>query len=137
MDNAGTVSILNVAGGDISLTFDKSNPVESIRAARVVKDMLRRGYALLIEVERDGQKAFERALDFDGEKNRYIVSDFDPIEAREAERKEDQSNGESEPIEAAPRFESVQPSTKRKGRPRKSVPAEGTRAVAVGRSAGG
>ncbi len=61
----GSVGILNVGAGDIVLTFDKNNPAEAIRAGRIVTDMLRRGYALLVEVERDGEKCFERALDFD------------------------------------------------------------------------
>lgn len=39
----GSVAILNVSAGDTKLTFDKSNPSETIRAARIVKDMLRRG----------------------------------------------------------------------------------------------
>ena len=54
--SAGSIAILNVGAGDTRLSFDKANPAEAIRAARIVKDMLRRGYALLVEVERDGQK---------------------------------------------------------------------------------
>lgn len=73
----GNVSILNVAAGDLSLTFDKNNPVETIRAARVCRDMLRRGYALLIEVERDGKKAYERALDFREDICCYVIADYD------------------------------------------------------------
>lgn len=51
MSNTGSVGILNVGTGDIRLAFDKNNPAECIRAARIVKDMLRRGFALLVEVE--------------------------------------------------------------------------------------
>ena len=46
----GQIGILNVGAGDTKLTFDKNNPAECIRSARIVTDMLRRGYALLIEV---------------------------------------------------------------------------------------
>lgn len=49
----GEVGVLNVGAGDTRLMFDKSNPADCIRAARIVKDMLRRGYALLIEVGKD------------------------------------------------------------------------------------
>ena len=77
MDN-GTVSILNVGTGDTKLTFDKSNPAEVIRAARIVKDMLRHGYALLVETEVDGVKKFTRAYDFDEDTCEYIIADFEP-----------------------------------------------------------
>lgn len=61
----GTVGILNVGAGDTKLTFDKSNPAECIRAARIVKDMLRRGYALLIEVKVGRKTTTRRVYDFD------------------------------------------------------------------------
>mgnify|MGYP002142381953 CR=1 FL=1 len=46
----GTVAILNVSAGDTKLTFDPKMPAEVARAAKVVKDMLRRGFALLVVV---------------------------------------------------------------------------------------
>src|ERR1700677_2068082 len=137
------VAVLNVGAGDVKLTFDKSNPAERIRAARICKDMLRRGYSLLIEVERDGKKLFERALDFDETKCEYIIADFDPVaailgrkEAEEAEmhaaeierQKGDQHHGRSK--DEAPAASKGSRGTR--GR-RKGVPVEGTRAVAVGR----
>ncbi len=83
--STGTVGILNVGAGDIRLEFNSADPAERIRAGRVVRDMLRRGFALLIEVERDGKKAFERALDFDEAKACYIIADFDSAKAEEAD----------------------------------------------------
>lgn len=158
----GTVGILNVGAGDIRISFDKSNPVEVIRSRRIVTDMLRRGYALLVEVDRDGQKAFERAIDFDEKTDSYIVADFDPISEQErdnmamAEREavlyegrvppgkrreiEKELHGESQqkPKTGVDDGPSLPSKTGRsRGRPRKSVPASTTRAVAVGRSAGG
>ena len=41
---AGTLEILNVGAGDVVITFDKTNPAEQIRAKRIIKDMLKRGY---------------------------------------------------------------------------------------------
>jgi len=75
----GVVGILNVGAGDTKLTFDKSNPAERIRAARIVRDMIRRGYALLIEVD-DGKGGTVqvRATDFDENTCEYIIADFDP-----------------------------------------------------------
>ena len=159
----GSVAILNVGAGDTKLSFDCANPSEAIRAARIVKDMLRRGYALLVEVERDGKKAFERALDFREDTGEYIIADFDPVAAYEADTNEmashaynsetrksvserEQRRGlddgpsiaikagdEDGPAAAEP--PAPQGGAKRRGR--KAIPASGTRAVAVARSAGG
>jgi hypothetical protein len=153
--STGTVSILNVGAGDIELRFDKSNPSESIRAGRIIEDMLRRGYALLVEVERDGEKRFERAQGFDLASNSYIIADFDPVRAAlsdaqaqsEAEldraimhrqMEKEQKHGESQPAEKTPPAPGDEQSPRKRGRPAKrAIPADKTRAVAVGRSAGG
>jgi hypothetical protein len=146
----GTCAILNVAGGDIEVTFANKNPSETIRAARVLRDMLRRGYAILVEVERDGVKAFERALDFDEKNCRYIIADFNPLVAEEADMHEgaermrardkahqEEGDGQSEQVETEATPPSGGKAPGKRGRPRKSVDATTTRAVAVGRSAGG
>lgn len=76
-----TIGILNVGAGDTKLSFDPTNPAECIRAARIVKDMLRRGYALLIDSGRkddQGRPIHVRALDFDEKTHEYIIADFDP-----------------------------------------------------------
>lgn len=149
MDN-GSVGILNVGAGDTKLTFDDSNPAEAIRAARIVKDMLRRGYALLVEVERDGKRAYERVTEFREDTREYIIADFDPIhvEPPRASLREpdddptdedwdDQVNAGHEPEpEAEPA-----PEKPRRGRPpgkgKKAIKASSTKAIAVSRSAGG
>lgn len=159
----GEVAILNVGAGDTKLTFDNKNPAETIRAARIVKDMLRRGYALLVEVEQpDGTKAFQRAIDFDETKNEYIIADFDPSYAAparpppapsylppprhgEAQHNTDEGAGteheeasEAQGDRAPEGGAAAQPSSQpRTGRGRRRLPASGTRAVAVARSAGG
>jgi hypothetical protein len=149
----GDLSILNVGAGDTKITFDSKNPAEVIRTSRIIKDMLRRGYALLVEVERDGVKAYERALDFDEKTSEYIIADFDPVAAAIARKKEreaadaelakplselvgpkEQESGESKPVEEAPRTEGAgAPKRGRGGR----IPAAGARTVAVARSSGG
>lgn len=136
----GTVGILNVGAGDTKLSFDPNNPTERIRAARIVRDMLRRGYALLVEVERDGVKKFERAIDFDEAVCEYVIADFDPMVARAADQDEDHDHEparvESNP---APRTDAPAEAPRRgRGRPTKTtVKAESTRAVAVARISGG
>lgn len=124
----GSVGILNVGAGDTKLSFDPSNPAERIRAARIVKDMLRRGYALLIEAGTDaaGKTVYQRALDFDEEKAEYIIADFDPEIAAEV----DAADGESVPPGPATQ------ERRKPGRTRR-VDAGKTTGVAVARIAGG
>lgn len=138
----GTVGILNVGDGDTKLSFDPKNPVERIRAARVVRDMLRRGYALLVEVERDGVKQFERATDFREDTCEYVIADFDHTVDAEAPRIElkDQTHAskhrETETNEAAGAVAQAAP--RKRGRPAKrAIPADSTRAISVAPIAGG
>jgi hypothetical protein len=137
----GQVGILNVGVGDTKLSFDPNNPAERIRAARIVKDMIRRGYALLIEVEVDGVKKFTRAIDFDENHCEYIIADFDPLLAQQADniqefaRAQEQAEAQADAAQGS----AATDAPKRRGRPpgKKSVKAESVRAVAVARSAGG
>jgi hypothetical protein len=76
----GCLEILNVQAGDMKITFDTGNIAETIRAKRIITDMLRRGYALVVEVERDGKRAYERAQGFDEKTGEYIIADFAPVE---------------------------------------------------------
>lgn len=135
----GTIGVLNVGAGDTKLVFDKDNPADCIRAARIVRDMLRRGYALLIEVEEGGKKTTKRVLDFKEDSFEYIIADFDPVTAAKADT-EEKENAE----------EAAQPSPKKAGGkipakggkkvagPRtRAVSATSTRGVAVARTAGG
>lgn len=144
---SGTVGILNVGAGDTKLMFDKSNPAECIRAARIVKDMIRRGYALLVEVGTDaeGRPRYQRALDFDEAHCEYIIADLDPVQAAQADQQESGSHGQKVESEAAAEAgaQAAEPSgaqgpeRRGRGRPRKRIPADGAKAVAVARTAGG
>ncbi len=144
----GTVGILNVGAGDTKLSFDKDNPAERIRAARIVRDMLRRGYALLIEVEVNGEKKFQRALDFDEAVCEYIIADFDP--QGEAQQNPETSRGpnsnaqeavdEGSNASRAAQGEAISDAPAvvvKKGAKQRRVPAENARAVSVARTAGG
>lgn len=134
----GEVGILNVGCGDTTLIFDRDNPQEMIRAARIVKDMIRRGYALLISVpaEGDGPPTYRRAYDFDENTCEYIIADLDPETARKADEQET-TDEEIEPQTTAPTSE---PRARvKKGRPQKTkrVHASDVRSTAVARTAGG
>jgi hypothetical protein len=134
------LGILNVGAGDTKLVFDKNNPAERIRSARIVTDMLRRGYALLIEV--DG--AYQRVHSFREDTCEYIIADFDPVVAQAEDARTNERTNEpaaapadgaaGEKTLATPRIAGG----RRRGRPStKTVDAATTRGIAVSRSAGG
>lgn len=140
----GQVGILNVGAGDTKLTFDKSNPAERIRAARIVKDMIRRGYALLIEVDDgNGGKTHQRAHDFDENTCEYIIADFDPITAATIDATEPRTGIDDGPAHSIVKSEAETPvgapAAPRRGprRRTKRIPAERAGGVAVARSSGG
>lgn len=135
----GEVGVLNVGAGDTKLSFDPNNPAERIRAARIVRDMIRRGYSLLIEVEENGAKVHRRALDFDESKCEYIIADFDPLIAQTADNEEtDEEAISAQPpasagITATPRLKADKPGK----RGRRNIAAGSVRATAVPHIAGG
>lgn len=121
------LGVLNVGAGDIKLSFDKNNMQERLRAARIVKDMLRRGSAILVEVD-DGKggKAYQRVHDFDDEVCEYIIADY---------AGGNEENGQSGTIETG----ETSAGKGRGGRRAtlRRVPAEKTTGISVARSAGG
>lgn len=118
---AGQVGILNVGAGDTKLVFDPSNPADCIRAARVVKDMIRRGYALLVDTgKRDAgdRPIYARAKDFDETKFEYIIADFDPlIAAEEDANAEDESTAAQSDGAPGEKAKSAQAPQRPKGYP--------------------
>lgn len=140
---AGTVGILNVGAGDTKLSFDPSNPAERIRAARIVKDMIRRGYSLLVEVgkEADGRPKYTRALDFKEDTCEYIIADFDPVTAAEEDLKEQQNDGHRQAEQQQPQSQAAAsvgtPPTQKRIYTKRTVDAGSTSTVAVAPIAGG
>lgn len=117
----GTAAILNVGDGDTKLSFDPTRPEERARAAKIVAEMLRLGFSIMIEVD-DGKggKTFTRVKEFREDVCEYMIS------------------GGHDPDVAEVGQTQAAPAGKRKpARKLRSVPAESTRAVAVARSAGG
>lgn len=118
--NSGEIGILNVGAGDTKLSFDKSNPEERKRAAKIVGDMLRRGYALLVQVgKRGGEPVFQRARAFDPKTCEYIIA-----------------GGPDEEIDIGAAAEKA-PARRRGRPPLRRIPADATRGVSVARTAGG
>jgi hypothetical protein len=110
------LSILNVGEGDTKLSFDPDKPVERERASRIVTDMLKRGYAILIQVgEKDGEPLYQRAKGFDPKTCEYLIAGLSEQEEQEIDQ---QLSG-------------------KKKRGRKRVDAAHAPAIAVARSARG
>jgi hypothetical protein len=122
----GQVGILNVGAGDTKLSFDPSDPAEVKRASAIVVDMIRRGYAVLVEVGSDAKgPLYRRALDFDPETAEYIIAGDPGVE-------QEGPTTHVKPSAAPPRR-----TRGRKGSQTERVPAAATSAVAVARVAGG
>lgn len=138
-DQTGSIGILNVGHGDTKIVFDKNNPADCIRAARIIKDMLRRGYALLVEVEQpDGSKKFQRVYDFKEDSYEYVIADMDPLVAAEVDKQE--SEHEQAAAQSAGENGEEAGSAGKRGRPKlrtRRIEASATRGVAIGRTAGG
>jgi len=109
-----SLAILNVGEGDTKLTFDKEKPVELERTRRIIVDMLKLGYAILVRVgeSASGKPKYRRATGFDAKHDEYLVMDVPP----EADERPIPKRG--------------------RGRTRR-IPAHSTTGVAVARSAGG
>lgn len=66
----GSLSVLNVGAGDISLTFNHHDDAEAKKAVAMLQDMQRRGYAILV---RDEEGIYQRAAEIDSRTGRYII----------------------------------------------------------------
>lgn len=126
---SGSVGILNVGAGDTKLVFDPTKPGESARSAQIVKDMIRRGFVLLIEVGRNEKgPIYQRAHDFDEGTHEYIVAGM-ANDASEKDSDEQKPSGKKARVrKATPRHSTKKP---------QRVPARSTNAIAVARTAGG
>jgi hypothetical protein len=134
----GEIGILNVGLGDTKISFDPNNPQDCIRAARIVKDMLRRGYALLVaEATIDGAPpVYRRAYDFDEKTCEYIIADLDPLITQKVDAHDKKSADASAPANenvAAPATGKARTRQKKQRR----IPAANATGVAVARTAGG
>lgn len=119
------LNILNVGDGDTKLTFDPKSEADRKNAATTINDLLRRGFAIMIEVGKDERgPLYRRADGFDPETFEYIIM----------------GGPEIPPATDEPTQEPPVVSTGRKPRGKRSqqrVPAATTTSVAVSRTAGG
>lgn len=121
------IDCLNCGAGDISLSWNANDPMEIERAMRVVKDMIRRGYALFVKGT-DGKMTKVKA--FDEADGCYLIADGPEGSAPPSYIAEPEPAAEPTEPQQMPEPELK----KKRGRPVKMSHAK---VVAVGRSAGG
>lgn len=133
----GKIDILNCAKGHAEVHVDAADPISLARSARIIEDMLRRGYVLFINGA-DG--ALIRVEKFDAEKKVYIIGDgplyAGEVPAAEPERRNPLCGEVKAPITHPP----GQAPRRGPGRPKKGtreVPMEKAHATAIPRTAGG
>ena len=69
-----SLRILSVGEGDLTIKFSTSDKAEKLRGAKLVKDLLRQGYAIMVEVGRNEKgPLLQRVTKFDPETCEYIV----------------------------------------------------------------
>lgn len=103
----GMLEILSVGKGDIKLTVGGNDPAEIDKARRIIEEMLRKGYGIFVE-GKDGK--LSRVKRFSPKRMEYVISEVidEPEKARAGKRTYE-----------------------------RRVPVAGSRAKAIGRTAGG
>lgn len=109
------IDVLNAGLGHLEIKFNKDDPMETVRAERIIADMLKRGYALFVE---GADKALIRVEKFDAKTGCYIIADGPTVPAETSDRTEP-----SEHVGLPPG--------------KRALKATRTRVTSVGRSAGG
>jgi hypothetical protein len=127
MNATGSLSVLNVGAGDLTLTFNQHDRAERARALKMLTDMQRRGYAILVRLE-DG--SYVRAKTIDAAAGCYVIQEPEPGAVVDVE------------VQALATESTELVPTKRRGRPPgrgkyRRVPIERAHGVGIARSAGG
>lgn len=130
----GELSVLNVGAGDIRVVFNQADRGESAKAIRMLTDMQRRGYAILIELP-DG--SYTRAERIDATRGRYVITVPEDVAVPEdAELVNVCRCGCGKNVSPGKTWARGHHSRK-PGSRKVSVPIKTSRAVGVARSAGG
>lgn len=131
-EQPGSLAILNVGAGDTKLTFDNTDPAEVARASRIVKDMIRRGFVILIEIGNNEKgPIYQRAKDFDEATAEYIVAGS-PGDQQEGPTDDQEP---SKPARAGRKAKA--PVTLKPALRTERIPARSAKAIAIAKTAGG
>ncbi len=157
----GVLEVLSIGRGDLTLHVG-TNDDDRDRAREVITEMLRKGYAIFVETDHGP----ERVTAFNPQRMTYTIADGpdealaagsppeEPAEVHEAAYTEAVTEWEyleshgftrhpgpktSAERECLARPDAPQPATRQRGvrKPTRQVPVAGSRATAVGRTAGG
>lgn len=111
----GMLEVLSVGKGDIKLTVGGDNPEEIDKARAVIEEMLRKGYGIFVET--DG--GLRRVKKFNPKRMTYVIAELAP--------------------EPAPVAATAAKAAKAKDHRvvDREIPLAGSRAKAIGRTAGG
>lgn len=129
----GSLCVPNVGLGDIEVRFNHHDSAERDKALRMLTDMQKRGYAILVRLD-DG--SYTRAVEIDTARGCYVVQlpDFDAQVAGSAPVAMADALADA----LAGGWTCVPPPTKgKRGRRRAAIPISGAHAVGIARSAGG
>ncbi len=126
----GSLDILTVGDGHLTLKFDKEDPIELERARRAVTTLLRSGCILFAEI--DGKTT--RILDFDPRTDSYIIADVSDNAPERPPRPTDSAVPESN---LGPVLDSKTATQKGKRGRKKTVPAAEVKVTSVPIRAGG
>lgn len=107
----GVLEVLSIGKGDLKLTIGGDNPEDTDKARKLIEEMLRKGYSIFVETD----KGPTRVKRFNPKRMSYIISEM-----------VEDALPEATPTKAPAR----------KARQR-SVPVAGSKATAVGKTAGG
>jgi hypothetical protein len=119
----GVLEVLSIGKGDLKLSVGGDNPEDIEKARALINEMLQKGYAIFVETD-DGP---ERVRQFNPHRMTYLIDLPDAA----------LDSGPAPPLALpAGKAKPVKKAAKRKPR-RREVPVAGSRATAVGRTAGG
>jgi len=107
----GMLEVLSVGKGDIKLSVGGSDPAEVEKARKIIEEMLRKGYGIFVE----GDNGLTRVKRFNPKRMTYIITEV---------------------VDETPE-EAASPPVKPRRTREREVPVAGSRAKAIGRTAGG
>jgi hypothetical protein len=130
----GSLDVLSVGKGDLKLTWGDGDEAD---AREVIEEMLRKGYSIFVETD-VGPASVQR---FSAERMEYVISEVIPGNALPAGPPEPPALGPGESVGTeppAPPGKAGKPTkTPAKRTRERKVPVAGSKATAVGRTAGG
>jgi hypothetical protein len=110
------LEVLSVGKGDIKLTIDSNDPGEVNDARMIIEEMLAKGYGIFVETD-NGLKRVKR---FNPKRMSYVISELP----------------EGESLPTGPPKPGTKPRKRTKAVERE-IPVAGSKAKAIGRTAGG